>query len=570
MKTNMFLKAFLFVLIFGYVAAQDAPPLGSRCSKARLRVNCATHVGIFWRIGAAGFQTALTVDKYHAIDCPANTHCIVVVCNFANSESNGDNIPVHKPKIPTLVKSIGEKSTVSIHVFKSGNVKVQKGSYLHRGNIMRTGKPALIGNLINTTTIGAEATIALNIQHSANINLKKSTSFFARHAHLIEPLVQSTGCIKNACLDVDILDSGNVIASGENNHVLLSQAALVQNVIQSQCVEAGSQFVHLRQSSDVRNVASIIMGNSSKLTGSLVQLGLSKNTPTISIDMADCARVTASGNVEVRDGSHLLNSALTANEEQSSKVLLKMENVANKVATSTSGSSIGKVVNMKGSNKSEVNAFVKNCAIITSATSKDVKAIESIVSIDGDAEESTVQATLTSAANVEGDKVEIATQNKLIGTVVHVAGKVTRGTYTVFVTKSGNVRPKSSVSVTGNLVGGFVNLGDHVDGAHAKVTAKQSANLLCSTDAASSSGSANAQVSGLLLEKSAHLKGTNGVLNDDLSVCGNSFVPISNAAKLIDTMVTDTKSIHQMHLIQSFVGQRLTCSAVPLLNVFQF
>ncbi len=389
------MHALVFSILLLSAFARPLPPsLGRRCDKARLRVNCGSHVGIFWKLGSAPFAGVKSAAGYRPIDVAADTRAIVAVCNLANSRSKR----LTDVMLPNLVRNIGPGAVVTVQVINSVNQNVST-SFLLRSSPLRKSSAALLGPIVSGT-IGRGAELSVFIRNSANVYLDAGAVLYVRDAALISSPVLAKGCVKHACIDVQLSEAGNVIGGHE---ILLSGSSLLKSVFDARCTDSVLVFGDVRTAGIVRNVQRLVLGSRAALAKQFVDIHSATKT-NVSIGLADTASAVVRKVLDVR-GSNLITQVIRVVDARALRSVLRIENVANAVsnmliAFSREAVHLASACKFDTMQESMAFAFVLRSASAVTKSVRGLRTISNIVEINGVALNSVVNTTLIESGTV--------------------------------------------------------------------------------------------------------------------------------------------------------------------------
>jgi len=239
---------------------------------------------------------------------------------------------------------------VSVFIINSGNMMVSNALQL-RTMGKGTVRASLVGNAVRGT-IGAEAAIFVAIRNSGNIFLQAtSRALEIRRAELVSEAVISKnrrkGCIRDACIEVEITDSGNVMGrkGGKSGVGLTLGGTLLRAGISTRCANGGVQIANITRSGNMYEVEGASLQGSSLVLPPIVS-GRMKTTRLSSF-------VTASANVEVRSDILMARSWLSwglvrLSKATDLKISTQAANLASEVILESSASCLRTLVRLEG------------------------------------------------------------------------------------------------------------------------------------------------------------------------------------------------------------------------------
>jgi len=317
---------------------------------------------------------------------------------------------------------------VSVFIINSGNMMVSNALQL-RTMGKGTVRASLVGNAVRGT-IGAEAAIFVAIRNSGNIFLQAtSRALEIRRAELVSEAVISKnrrkGCIRDACIEVEITDSGNVMGrkGGKSGVGLTLGGTLLRAGISTRCANGGVQIANIIRSGNMYEVEGASLQGSSLVLPPIVS-GRMKTTRLSSF-------VTASANVEVRSDILMARSWLSwglvrLSKATDLKISTQAANLANMQASrhnrSASGA-VSDVVSVGGNTKKVIilgtaknlgNVDAKSEVILESSAS----CLRTLVRLEGCSFYTKVQAILSASCNLRSAKKVILKRSELVSNVV--------------------------------------------------------------------------------------------------------------------------------------------------------
>lgn len=538
------------VLLLWVNAVPRPPSLGKRCDKARLRVNCGSHAGIFWKLGIAPFAGVTTVAGYRPLDIVAGTRAIVAVCNLANTSSRRQT----SITLPSLIRHIGADAVVTVQVINSVNQNVSN-SFLLRSSPLRKNIAGLLGPVVKGT-IGHGASLSVFVHNSANVYLERGAALYVRDAALVSSLVAPVGCVKDACVDIQLSMTGNVIGGRE---VLLSTASLIKGVFEAQCTEKAVVFADVRNAGIVRDTEKLVLGTQAALSRQLVDIVEAKDT-NVSMGVADAASAMVKRVLDIR-ASYLIDAIIRVEEARGMRLAVRMENVANgvsnrRIIASGGGAQLAKVVKLDIMHDVVTMVYVHRSAGAMATSVVGLQTLRSVVAVNGEAHNSIVNASIMECGTVISDSIVIPESTSLFGLVLDVALAVaTKLNVNMF--DSVNTRTAQS-AVSGALVSGLVRVRASKGAVSLNVKGHRSANMHCYR------GHGNASITGTMVKSGVSIGGRNANVKIDLDRFANIFLHADHEVELMKRLIEGENAIRWLRLREAYVGLRLGCDSKDL------
>lgn len=443
----------------------SSPSSTKSCASKQRNVKCGQDKGIFYRYNSSNWRTISDPGSELPLRAGIGDKISVTVCNYRNSEINNAET-LSAPRLPTLVRGVGGRATVSVFIINSCNMMVSKALQLRT---MGKGKvrASLVGNAVGGK-IGAGAQIFVAIRNSGNIFMQvPSMALEIRRAELVsEPVISKyrrPNCIRDACLEVEITDSGNVIGrkGGKAGVGLTLGGTLLRAGISTLCTRGGTQIAHITRSGNMYEVEGVALQGSSLVVPPIVSGNMKKTRLS--------AFVTASANVEVRTDIVMARSWLSwglvrlskAKGVEISSVAQNLGNIqAHRHNRSASGA-VSNVVSIDGNAKKVViSAAAKNVGNVDARggilLKSSASCLSALVRISGCSVLTKVQGLLEATCNIWSGSNVLIKRSALVGNMVlasHVMQLLVKvKMMTTANTYVAGVLHTSNATLVGNLV----------------------------------------------------------------------------------------------------------------------
>lgn len=239
-----------------------------KCYEEEQAVHCGKLQGIYYKKEDSDF---VHVELNNLpLDVPEGKKMIVAVCNYHNSHYDPDQ-KLKVPLLPKIIRDVGEKAKLSVHIMNSANVDSLRGFKMEMPENEMEPK-YLVGPVIHGD-IGEGASVRVKLVKSGNVHF----GLYAREielklASLVGPLVKKHGekCLEKVCVSIDVIESGNIIGKDSYPEAKMKGAALVQSQVWAQCVKKSTVRVALKSSANIVHCSKISFDEYANSVGNLV------------------------------------------------------------------------------------------------------------------------------------------------------------------------------------------------------------------------------------------------------------------------------------------------------------
>ncbi len=552
---------------------QNAKPETAQCRPDTLTVDCGMLSGIFFKLNEMPFQRA--DPKQLPMDVPEDGKLVMAVCGYGNQDYVVGK-PIQVPLVPTLIRNVGEKAYVSVHIQNSANMAA------YAGFILSTPSGAMAPNFLIAPTvlgeIGEHSYVSVNVKRSGNVVFDKTSNFISielKSASLVGPLIKSYNqkCIEKACLSIDIQESANIFGSKYDAEVSLNYASLVSTQLESKCMEKSMVRVSLEKVGNIARAKSAELEANSFAINTAVKLEEAEAS-NIAVKSMLSGNILVKEKLELTRVASLFQSGLMVKKSKDTSAKVDFAVVANIFADMVDVENariISDVIEMSATKTGMVHAMVKGCGnVLSDAVVMDSKArcIDDVLDLDEGVVGTLNLAELRFTCNIRAKNIAIKDESLLIETIMDV-GKPDSCAFAVELDGVANTQSGEVTKIARSaLLGKMVNIEDGMGPFKTKIDASYAANSMCQAGFGESvlKLEDEAKLVDEVLDVGLETKEPN-VVNAvvDLKYVGNAFISSGGSKKFVSSVFNQASvGADNVMIEEKTVGKALKCFLVKM------